>query len=286
MLADFAKLFIANKQLKEAKQLSKTPRPTRSTPEALQRYLDMAKFESSIGGLPGQGQMEAKMAQQGANAANDIVRTQQSPAAILAGLSAINANQNSALSDLNTQALQYRDSKQGQYYNALSMMANDQLEQWKWNQQDPYLNNMAAASALKNAGLGNIVSGIGGIEQGAVDIAGLALGINKNNDNKTAGEKNNSSDEYYRPSKPLRIIANAFSDRGNAIDTAFYTANNLYPSQQQGYQRSMIAPNSEDDWTLYGEQMKKMYPTASEETLRALLPKFKEHFNAAYYGGF
>lgn len=157
------KLFQSADQARKARQFASTPRPSYEIPQAVKEYLNQAKFNAMASGLPGAGQLEAKQAQQQANAIGAIQRTQQSPSAMLAGIAAVDQNAKNGGLDLAVKGAQYRAGQQGQYYNALQQMGKQQMAQWEWNKKSPYLNAMAAASALRNASMRNLQGGLEGL---------------------------------------------------------------------------------------------------------------------------
>lgn len=146
-------------------------RPAYQIPSSIIEYLNQAKFNAMANGLPGQAQLEAKQAGQQANAIGAIERSQGSPSAMLTGIAAVNQNALQAGQDLAVKGAQYKAGQQGQYYNALRAMGNEQKSQWEWDKKSPYLNAMAAASALRNASMRNLQGGVEGLS----NIAQYAL---------------------------------------------------------------------------------------------------------------
>lgn len=256
-LPQLYKIGVGIHQLNKSKQFNRT-RPVYQTPENLKKLLNITKFESSVGGLPGQSRIERNIGQGQANSINAVQRSGSSPAAMMAAISGIDQNTKNTYGDLGVQGAQYRDQKQGDYQRALGMMVEDERQAFQWNQADPYLQDMAAKAALKNAGLGNIGTALD-------DFSSIGQGLAFNQPNRqTMGQAYGLSNQA--PIATNQMIAPINNGNPYNVDDAFNQAN-------------------PDDWSLYGDQMRKTYPGVSDETLRGLLPSFKSRFNKSYYGG-
>lgn len=283
MIGDLVKIGVGLSQRRKAKDLAKTPRPSYEIPNSLKQLLGATKFEAGNYGLPGQGQIENKMARQGAASTNAILRSQQSPAAMLAGITAVDQNQKAGVADLGVQAAQYRDQKQGQYYDALGMMANEEKAQFEWDKKNRYLNAMAASSAMQNASLSNIMTGIDGVESSAVQIAGLLGGMPSGG---TMGGRMGDTGMTSAPQGNMNIgqMAGGYT-APNELQYANTGANFLNsPRPQMGQLVQPFGGTPADDWTMFGDQMQTMFPGVDADLLQAQLPFFKQNYLKSYYG--
>lgn len=141
----------ANSYRREARQYAKTPRPKYEIPLALQQYLAATRNRANLYGLPGQGQMESKIAAASAGGIQAYRQSQQTPSGMAAGIAALDQNTKNAYGDVGVKAVQFQNTNQGFYNNALQAMGNEQKQQWSQDKQSPYLNAMAAAAKLNAA---------------------------------------------------------------------------------------------------------------------------------------
>ena len=202
----------------KAKKFAKTPRPAYQIPAAMQQYLDAAKFNAMVGRMPGASAIENKFNQSIANSMRSIRESQQSPAAMLAGAVALDANTKTGLQDLAVKDAQFQNQAQGQYFNALNAMGQQQQAQWSWDRKDPYMAAMAAASALRNSSAMNIQNGLTGL----TNIA--SYGIDKGVFNKTPST--NVGDSAAKQMQDFNTGLRATND------AAFAGQNEFVPDQE------------------------------------------------------
>lgn len=165
-------------QLGKAAQFAKKPRPNYTTPTAITDNVNLAKNAygaSTMYGLPGEGKILNRLGKSQANSINAINQSQQSPAAMLAGVSSVDANTKNTIAGLGVDAAKFRFNNMNTTRSGL-MGANNILAQYKdkefkYNQDDPYQASMAAASALRNGGINNFFGGsaavLGGLGSGS-----------------------------------------------------------------------------------------------------------------------
>lgn len=144
-------------------------RPTYNTPQPVNDNVTLAKRlynAANSYGLPGQGRIEAKIDESSAGARRGIENSQQDPASMLLGYSAVDKNTKDSYADLGVKAANFRNQNISNTASRL-MGANNVLAQYKdrefdWNEKQPYEADMRMASALRNAGMQNILTGITG----------------------------------------------------------------------------------------------------------------------------
>lgn len=173
-IPEIYKLFTAGKQKRMANKYAKTPRPAYEIPQALKDYLAQTKFNAAVSGLPGQAQLENKLQRQQASAIARSAQSQGSAAERDITAAAGDFATKSALGDTAYDAARYKAARQQDYYNAETAMAKQQLAQWEWDKKSPYIDAMAAASALNQAANENAMTGIEGL-MGTFQTAGNAL---------------------------------------------------------------------------------------------------------------
>jgi hypothetical protein len=156
-------------KVKSNRLIKNNKRPTLNYPVPQEYYDNMmaAKNMAGVSGLPGQGQIENRMDAQGANAISLASQTQQSPAAIMAGVSSMSNNLMGAEADLGVKGAEFKAKNLAQYFGANEQLAGAELNkfnnEWDWNYAQPYLSAMSAASALREGGAQNAFSGLEGL---------------------------------------------------------------------------------------------------------------------------
>ncbi len=158
-------------------------RPTYEIPSAVNDQLKIAKAQALNARLPGQSQAEENIqggVQTGIRAAQE---SGNNPAAIMATISALNANQNEANQGLAVKGAEFQQQNISNLQNTLGNYAQYQDKAFGYNQDEPYKNKAAAAEALKGAGIQNIQSGIS-------DAAGIGMQASANKTNQTSGGMN------------------------------------------------------------------------------------------------
>lgn len=167
---ELVKLGVGASQKAKSKRLIKNnPLPTLNYPIPKEVYENLMAAKNMAGqfGLPGQGQIENNMTESSANALYKASQVQQSPAAIMAGATAMNNDLMGQQADLGVEAAEYKDQKLAQYFGANNQLADAKQrkfeQEWDWNQAQPYLSAMSAASALREGGARNAYSGLQGL---------------------------------------------------------------------------------------------------------------------------
>lgn len=159
--------------------LGRTPRPIKATPYGILENNRLARNEAGKYGLPGQGIVEDKMDADVSNAVNSLLISQNNPNSIADTVAKMNYNEMSAKSDLGVKAAYYRADQLAKYMQTNQVVAGYDDKNWDWNKRQPYLDAMAASSALKNAGERNIDSGISDMAKLGISAfggAGAAVG--------------------------------------------------------------------------------------------------------------
>lgn len=153
-----------------AKGFADKPRPGLDVPipQAILDSVRMAKNRAGIVGIPGQGAIQNRIDGNTSAGTRSLIETQQGGASAAAGIAALDANNNAATEDLGVKAGSQNLADLAAYtHTTLPMLAGYEADkfnkEWEWNQRDPYLQSMAAASALRNSGEQNIYGAIDGI---------------------------------------------------------------------------------------------------------------------------
>lgn len=184
LAAEGIKLGLAASQENKARKYSRAKRPFQNypIPQPIIDNVAAARNNAGVTGLPGQGHLEDVMRGGQASADFNIVNSQASPGAIAAGITATDKSFNNSVADLGNRAANYRDGQQrvlaGANMDLARAMTNKYNQDWEWNDKLPYLQNMAAASALKEAAIRNSMNALDGIAK----IGMSAAGDKKNND--------------------------------------------------------------------------------------------------------
>lgn len=136
-------------------------------PSAVNEQLKLAKAQALQTQLPGQSQIESNISggvQTGIRAAKES----GDPVAMMATISALNANQNQAYNQLGVQGAQFKQQNMANLQNVLGNYGQYQDKAFGYNKDEPYRNKAAAAEALKGSGIQNIASGLS-------DAAGIGM---------------------------------------------------------------------------------------------------------------
>jgi len=156
-------------QKKKANEFAKTQRPQYEIPQGVLDAVNQSKYLASMRELPGQNLMEGRLGQNTAKGIAEMKNVAANPADLASNVARMYGAQNDAMNNIGIQAGQNWLGQQGQLNQALNRLGQYQQQQWDYNQNQPYQNAMAAASALREgafrnamAGGTNIASGISG----------------------------------------------------------------------------------------------------------------------------
>jgi len=190
-IAEGYKFYKAAQQRRQAKEFAGKPRPILDVeiPSAIKENVRMAKNRAGVVGIPGQGAIENKIGGNTASATRSLVETQQGGASAAAGIAALDQQANDAISNVGIKAGEQNLSDLANLYvqnqNLAPYEADKFQKEWDWNQKDPYLQNMAAASALTNASMQNEFSAVSNLSS----LVSSFLYGNANNGKKPAQER-------------------------------------------------------------------------------------------------
>jgi len=162
-------------------------------------------------------------------------------------------------------------------------MANEEKAQWEWDTKNPYLNKMATASALQNASMSNIMTGIEGVEGGAMQIAGMIMA---NKQNKSMGAKTGDTGATMAPQGNMNIgqIPGGYTPP-NELQSPDMAGNFLSsPRPDMGQLQYGFGGSPRDDWSMFGGQMQQAFPGIDPELLKEQMPFFKQNYLKSYYG--
>ena len=156
---------------RQAKKYAQTKRPEYEIPQSLKDYLSATSFEAGRYGMPGQGQIEARMARQAAGAQRAIQQSGQSGAAQLASIASLNQQALEQQADLGIAGEQARVNRLRDLYGAQRVMAQQEQAKWQWDKRDKYLADMEMAAQLERGGTQMLFQGIGGLAQTGLSVA-------------------------------------------------------------------------------------------------------------------
>lgn len=151
------------KQMKEGKALAANLQdPVMPIPQSASELVGMARQNAASRMMSGQGNLEARIDRQVANATSDAVRGATSSQDLLGAVQGINDRAMGQENEVAFQAANDYQRRQGELRGALQFMSG--LEQQKWTNDvlNKFLRDSAAASALQNAGMRNKYEGFKG----------------------------------------------------------------------------------------------------------------------------
>jgi hypothetical protein len=140
----------------QAKKLANTPRPEYQIPQEVLQSLNQAKMMASMTELPGQNLMESKIGQNVSKGISELERVSANPADLASNVSRMYLGANDQINNIGVQAAQQWLQNQGMLGDKLENMGAYRDKEFQLNQMDPYQNNMAAASALREGSFRNL----------------------------------------------------------------------------------------------------------------------------------
>lgn len=149
-----AKYLLGNKQGKLADQYAKTPRPAYEISKGIYENVNAAR--NRVGsGLPGEGFLRSRFDRILSNTGAAASRYGYGAGDILSTISSAASSQMDKEAELTYKGAQYRDQAGRELANANTALAGEENKAWDWNKKTKYLDDMAAASALRNASINN-----------------------------------------------------------------------------------------------------------------------------------
>lgn len=161
LIPSLAKMGTGIFQMARGGKYGQTPQPAYEIPESLKQSLGIAKAEAGRTTLPGQERYEEQITGRTAEAMGQAKEMADSPSAVLGSLAGLYTGSNDQLKDLTISAANYRAQQQKNLQTQLGTMAQQELSKWEWEKAKPYMQSMAASSALKGSGMQNIMTGLG-----------------------------------------------------------------------------------------------------------------------------
>lgn len=176
-----------------------TKRPYYEIPKAIQEATNSAKYQAGMTQLPGQNIMEDRLGRTTSNALADLKNVSNNPSQLGANIAKVYGNQMNAENNLGIKAAENWQNNQGLLRNQLGQLGRYQDYQFDYNQNQPYQNNMAARSALKEGAFRNLTAGV-------KDLAATGVGLanyNAANGGKTEGPQTGFATEVTPTKTPL-----------------------------------------------------------------------------------
>jgi hypothetical protein len=148
----------AIKQNRLAKKID-PKRPTMTTPKAMQQAVGLAQ-QRAMAGMPGMGQAQNNLRASTANLGRAASMTGSSSNA-LAALAAGQSNQNQGMNQLAVQNANFRNQGMANLQGQLGQLGQQQMREFDYNQNQPYQQQAAAKSALRQASMTNANTAFG-----------------------------------------------------------------------------------------------------------------------------
>lgn len=223
-------------QKKRAQRELDKEMPKYSKPEEYDKILSIFQQQASLGQLPGQDQIEAKLSANTARGTRAIGKYADSPVAAVAATAGLYSKEQSAIQNLGIQFADFRNRAQGQLASAYKMGADYSDKEWSTNvwYPDQVRRNMAAQKW--NAGRQNLWGGIDMVAGAGVDA--LTAGLN--------AKQGIPQQAPSMPSSPAAV--------GSSAPTSAY---DYYNPQMAGqfvpaFGTQMPTPKPGDEWGQWG----------------------------------
>jgi hypothetical protein len=142
------------KQGNQADALGRTKRPFQTPEKEYFENVNMARNMVGMG-LPGEGFLRNRNDRILSGGANKVVQAGGSSTDILGTISSLSGQQMDKEAETTYKGVEYRDKATGLLMNTKLQLAGEKGKAWDWNAKQPYLDAMAASSALKNASMLN-----------------------------------------------------------------------------------------------------------------------------------
>ena len=171
---------------KAQKELDKET-PKYSRPEEYEKLLGIFQQQASLGQLPGQDQIEAKLSANTARGTRAIGKYADNPVAAVASVAGLYGREQGAIRDLGIQFSEFRNRAQNQLAGAYKMGADYSDKAFSYNQWYPDQMRRNMAAQKWNSGQQTMWSGID--QAAAAGVDALSLGAMNAQANAQAGDQ-------------------------------------------------------------------------------------------------
>lgn len=155
-------LISAMKQAAEAKKLARTPRPQYNIPGQITEATEMARMAYLDPTLPGQSAIEENIKAGTAGSVNQARNVSGSSSDLLSMIGGLNKQQGQQFNQLGVQGAQQQNTDRQALSGALGKEAGFADKAFGWNEQQPYMDAMKAAAALKESSSRNLFNAVSG----------------------------------------------------------------------------------------------------------------------------
>lgn len=174
---------------KGKRMAQKNVRPIYARPTEVGQGLALAEQNYMNGGLPGESGLVNQVSSANANALDNSIQAASSGGDVLDAITKLNYNEQNQLNSINNKRVTYKDQQLADYQNQLQNSAQYTDKEFAYNQDAPYQDRAASASALINAGNQNIGSAVNGLGSLAT-VVGLNGGFNGNSETPQISNSN------------------------------------------------------------------------------------------------
>lgn len=255
-VAEAYRFWKGRQQINEAKKFANTVRPISDVPipGAITNNVRLATNSYGTSGLPGQSAIDNQLDASVQSGADSLIETGHG-ADTAAGIAALENSRMMAKAGVASDAAKLQLSKLATLLGTNSELGGYQAKKfetdWNWNERDPYLQKMAAASALKNAGEANTFNAISNIST----LASGAMALRDPSGTTTNPVNKNNS--------PVDLTT-GYNPNQYQFDTSGTQAGN----EQDLMNNSLDAVNSGNDARI--QQLKQMYPGYSDQQIQQM----------------
>lgn len=143
-------------QMSKQSKLSRTRRPTMTTPQALTELYKARKFGAAKSGMPGERKYLANMQRQQASGLEAIRQSGQSGSSQLAAISALDQNTKQSAERMAAQEAQFQVGQEQMLDQTRRELAAQQRAEQEYNVLAPFRDKQLAQAALYQGGMTNI----------------------------------------------------------------------------------------------------------------------------------
>lgn len=150
---------------KGMKMMKNNARPIYRRPSEVGQGLALSEQQYLNGGMPGTANLIDNIGSANANASDMAIQAASSGGDALDAITKLNYNQNQQFNNVAAQEAEFKAGQLDNYQQQLGIGAQYADKEFEYNQNQPYQDRAAAASAMIGAGNTNVGNGLNGVSQ-------------------------------------------------------------------------------------------------------------------------
>ncbi len=236
-------------QSHQANKLAKTPRPAYNIPTEATGALNNAKFQASQRQLPGITQMQEKLDTNAAGAISNIKDVSSNGADLGSNIASVYRSNVGGQNQLALAGAQNYNNNQAALRGQQNQYAGYQDKAFDINNFQPYANNMAASSALREGAFRNLSAAGSDIATGIGGASNMNYWDKKLSELNGGGAAGGGNDfgavpsPGYAPFKRPAMSSSSVGMNGALFSPKPVSINGMTPEEMQTFQESIMRFN-------------------------------------------